>query len=568
MSQIDISQQYDNTKIIEIHYNASTQIIFNFLSDFMTNKFYNTVFELSKKYSIKNGLSISDNYKTVFDSYMSTLTINSAEEEDEKNQLFGIFLNHLYESYIKFMNNNILSINDFIIDVNITFLPNNYRNDVYLQNKKNLTTLFYTLIYTFSKKLYGYIMNNLNELILCRSKENTILIRKECINILSIIRHELFIKFQQQDKNLTTQNTNVLDNDLILNSTTYKNLLTKYNNTTEQLNGLKEFIEQSQKKEKTLKTNVIKLLNLIKILSNKNNLYKSKIIEYQNKLKNNVLNNNYENEYNRNQTNNYYNDNRFKKDLHEKNFIIEENYKGGSPTNINSTIDYNTNNANDTDNNNHTFNSTPLHSTNSSVEPIDCNALLKNKSQPIGKIMFKSNNNTEDNNSNKDNKDNINQLHKSNLKSINNTSINTEFYNLDQSNNVLPHPLGSQHIDDMEDELDKTSIDSDDNNNLLPLTDTKTTTSAYKNATSLFDFNMDMNNSHANKKEYNNSHMFFNNDNLTKSIKTKPQGSFEDDQSFNDNNIHTVIDRPSEYNHDTKSQLNDELLSIFSNSSN
>ena len=253
-------------RIITVHYNAQTKQIFDFLSDFMTNKFYNIVFVLAKKYSVKNGLSISDNYKNIFDSYMDTLSINSHDEEECKNQMFSVFLNHLYESYIKYVNNQIISINDFIISVNIAFLPDNYKNDTYIQNKQNLSILFHTLIYNLSKEIYIYINNHMNHVILDRIDENAILLQKECIKSLSIIRNELFIKFEQQDNDI---NTGLIENDIILNSNVYKELLSNYESNCNQIEKMKKGIIQMLQREKNYKRDVEKLLNLINILTQK-----------------------------------------------------------------------------------------------------------------------------------------------------------------------------------------------------------------------------------------------------------------------------------------------------------
>jgi hypothetical protein len=264
-------------KIIATHYNQQTKQIFDFLSDFMTNKFYNIVFELAKKYTIKNGFSISDNYKNIFDSYMDTLSINSREEEVCKNQMFSVFLNHLYDCYTKYVNNQIISINDFIISVNIAFLPDNYKNDTYIQNKQNLSILFHTLIYNLSKELYIYINNHMDHIILYRIKENEILLRKECIKSLSVIRNELFIKFEQQDNDI---NTGVIENDIILNSDIYKGLVIECKSSGNKIVRLKKGIIQMLEKEKNYKRDISKLLNLINALTQK--LNKHELIQNDN----------------------------------------------------------------------------------------------------------------------------------------------------------------------------------------------------------------------------------------------------------------------------------------------
>ena len=252
--------------IVSKHYNNDSKIIFDFLSDFMTNKFYNIVYELAKKYSIKNGMSISDNYKNIFDSYMDTLVINSSEDEKVKNKLFGVFLTHLYESYKKYVNNQIIPINDFIINVNIAFLPDNYKDDSYTHNKQNLSVLFHTLIYNLSKELYLYITHNMNMVITNRISENAIILQKECIKILSTIRNDLFIKFEQQDNNVSVE---FIENELITNSSLYKELEEQNNILIEQHETMKIAIVKMVQKEKSYKSKIEKLVTLIDILNKK-----------------------------------------------------------------------------------------------------------------------------------------------------------------------------------------------------------------------------------------------------------------------------------------------------------
>lgn len=250
--------------LLEIHYNSKTHNVFNFLSGFMADKFYNRIYELSKQYSIKNGLSISDNYKNIFDSYMDTLTINSADEEESKNRMFGFFLEHLYESYTKYINNNILSVNGFIILINGTFLPDSYKDDTYTKNKNNLSILFHTLIYTYSKELYKYINSNMDNIILTRVKENYNVLNKQCIHILCDIRSQIFYNFEQHDIHIEKE-----DNELILNSELYKDVKKELIKCKSDLNTAKKMLENCTHKENKLKTYITKLIKLINLLSPK-----------------------------------------------------------------------------------------------------------------------------------------------------------------------------------------------------------------------------------------------------------------------------------------------------------
>lgn len=318
MNSIDI---HNINKIIELHYNANTKQIFDFLSDFMTNKFYNVVFELAKSYSVKNGLSISDNYKNIFDSYMDTLSINSEAEEESKNHMFSVFLNHLYESYIKFINNQIISINDFIISVNIAFLPENYKNDAYIQNKQNLSILFHTLIYNLSKELYIYINNHINNIIMDRINENAILLRKECIKSLSIIRNELFIKFEQQDNDI---NSGAVENEIILNNELYKNLHDENLQNKKKIERMKDGIIKLLQREKNYKHDIEKLLKLVNLLVQKNK-------QNTNTDKNEL---NYENVSKHNEQNELHSNSSYNKDKHS-----DDDYNDKNPKDENSKND-------------------------------------------------------------------------------------------------------------------------------------------------------------------------------------------------------------------------------------
>ena len=251
------------------HYNNDTKNVFNFLSEFMTNKFYNIVYELSKKYSLKNGLSLSTNYKNIFDSFMDTLIITSKNDEQDKNMNFNLFLNHLYECYKNYSNNQLISINEFITKVNTTFLPENYKNETYIQNKENLSVLFHTLIYTMSKQLYEYILktpDNIDMVISNRLSGNFLIIQRQCVLILCNIRHDLFEKFKEQDDNIVNF---CLENDIIETNPMYIKLKKDNETLKDQLKQVKVAIVKIVKKENYYKEYIEKLHKLIKILSEK-----------------------------------------------------------------------------------------------------------------------------------------------------------------------------------------------------------------------------------------------------------------------------------------------------------
>tara|TARA_B110000263_G_C15309314_1_gene512168 strand:- start:972 stop:2174 length:1203 start_codon:yes stop_codon:yes gene_type:complete len=253
--------------LVSIHYNSNTKHIFDFLAEFMTNKFYNVCFELATKYSLNNGLSLSNNYKNILDSYMDTLIINNVDEEAQKNKMFGVFLNHLYDSYVKYVKNNIITINDFLIIINKTFLPDNYKEDIYIKNQKNLSILFHSLIFNLSKYIYDYLLNNFNIILRDRIHENAFILKKECINFLSIIRSDLFINFNKLDN---MENTDALiENDIVINNKLYIDLLLNYNEIKEEYSKMKLLIIKLVKKENIYKDKIQQLFKLIIILNNK-----------------------------------------------------------------------------------------------------------------------------------------------------------------------------------------------------------------------------------------------------------------------------------------------------------
>lgn len=265
--------------LVHKHYNNDTKIVFNFLSEFMTNKFYNVVYELSKKYSERNGLSLSINYKNIFDSFMDTLIITSKKDENDKNINFNLFLNHLYECYKTYISSQLLTINEFIVKVNTTFLPNNYKNETYIQNKENLSILFHTLIYTLSKELYEYIMRTpgyVDIIISNRIPENILVIQRECIKILSTMRNDLFEKFKQQDENISNY---CIENNVIENSVIYLNLKKENEILKEQIKVIKTAIIKMIKKENYYKSNIEKLVKLINILNLKEKIKEENVVE-------------------------------------------------------------------------------------------------------------------------------------------------------------------------------------------------------------------------------------------------------------------------------------------------
>jgi len=101
-----------------------------------------------------------------------------------------------------------------------------------------------------------------------RIKENAVLIQRECIKILSIIRNDLFIKFEQQDNNICSES---LENDMITNNILYKNLETKYNDLACTNETMKHTIIKLIHKEKDYKNKIRKLIMLIDILNKKYN---------------------------------------------------------------------------------------------------------------------------------------------------------------------------------------------------------------------------------------------------------------------------------------------------------
>tara|TARA_B110000259_G_scaffold8993_2_gene9923 strand:- start:2692 stop:3681 length:990 start_codon:yes stop_codon:yes gene_type:complete len=248
-----------NKEIIEIYYNRNTKLIFDFLACFITDKFYNKIYKVAEKHTLTNEVSVSDNYSTIVNGFLDTLVIKNKDEEEEKSKLFGMFLNKLYENYSKYINNEMVNIHDFLLKINTTFLPNNYKDDIYVKSKENLSSMFNTIIYKLSRNLYQHLSNNIDTLILTRTEGNITIIRKQCVIIMCGIKHDIELKLETEDD----------DN----------------NNNNEQLNN--ELLKESEFYKETLEEND-KLKKMIKILLERDNKHKS----INNKLKEILISNN------------------------------------------------------------------------------------------------------------------------------------------------------------------------------------------------------------------------------------------------------------------------------------
>jgi hypothetical protein len=147
-----------------------------------------------------------------------------------------------------------------------------------------------------------------------RINENAILLRKECIKSLSIIRNELFIKFEQQDNDI---NSGAVENEIILNSELYKNLHEENLQNQKKIERMKDGIIKLLQREKNYKHDIEKLLKLVNLLVQKNK-------QNTNTDKNSL---NYENVSKHNEQNELHSNSSYNKDNHSDDGHNDKNSK-------------------------------------------------------------------------------------------------------------------------------------------------------------------------------------------------------------------------------------------------
>jgi hypothetical protein len=261
----------DNEKksLILKHRNNTNNIIFKFYSQFFTNKFYNIIYNLAVNYHNKNNLSLSDNYINICDTYIDSLIINDKNEEEKKGKLISNFTKILFESYIEFIDNQIINIDEFILKTVQSFLPSHHHNEIYIKNKKNVSIAFHSIITNISQYIYDFLKDNLNMVLDARIKENELIIQNECIYILCKIREQLECQFNKIENNEDEDNDTLCYDELIKTSELYINLEKEKINLINENNKFKTFIKELIKNNKKLINDSNQLKKLLQILNNK-----------------------------------------------------------------------------------------------------------------------------------------------------------------------------------------------------------------------------------------------------------------------------------------------------------
>jgi hypothetical protein len=268
----------DNNKIKEAlilkHYNNLTKNIFNFLADFFTNKFYTVIYNLATQYTQKNNFTLEENYINILDNYLDSLIIKNPEEEEKKSKIISNFIKILYENYMKYINNQMIDMDDFLLKIVQSYLPNNHREEIYVKDKNNIAIIFHTIITSISEYMIEFIKLNLNLVLQNRVKENLVIIKKDFIYIFCKVKENLEINFNNEEENI---NNEFSDNEreeinceeMIKNNVFYIALENKYNDTTNENKKLKFLVKELMEKNKKITNDIIKMKKLLVILNNK-----------------------------------------------------------------------------------------------------------------------------------------------------------------------------------------------------------------------------------------------------------------------------------------------------------
>lgn len=291
------------------HYTGLNKNIFNFLADFFSNKFYMVIYNLSTQYTQKNNLSLEQNYINILDNYLDSLIIKNQEEEDKKSKIISNFIKILYDNYMKFIDNQMIEMDDFLLKMVQSYLPNNYREEIYVKDKKNIAIIFHTIITSISEFMVEYIKKNINLILHNRIKENIIVIKKDFIFIFCKVKENLEINFNKEDNDINDNDDENDDsgidcNEMIKNNSLYMELLSKYEVLLNENKKYKLLIKELVNKNNKLNNELIKVKKLLLILNKKikDNTNTNDILN-NNKIKENtnineLLNNNNNNEMN------------------------------------------------------------------------------------------------------------------------------------------------------------------------------------------------------------------------------------------------------------------------------
>ena len=274
---MDINNKFKEALVIK-HYTPITKNIFNFLAEFFGNKFYNIIYNLSIQYTKKNNLSLYDNYINIIDNYLESLIIKSKQEEDKKGKIISNFVKILYENYMKYIDNQMIEMDDFLVKIVQSFLPDHHRDEIYIKDKNNVAIMFHTIILNISEDIIHFIKNNLHLILENRVKENLIILKKDCIYIFSKVKENLennFNKIETDDVE-NEKDGDVDYEEIVKTSDLYQELEIEKNNILEEKNRfleenkkLKLLIKELMGKNNKLNVDSIKLKKLLLILNQK-----------------------------------------------------------------------------------------------------------------------------------------------------------------------------------------------------------------------------------------------------------------------------------------------------------
>jgi hypothetical protein len=242
---------------------------------------------------------LEQNYINILDNFLDSLIIKNQEEEEKKSRIISNFIKILYDNYMKFIDNQMIEMDDFLLKIVQSFLPNNYREEIYVKDKKNIAIIFHTIITNISEYMVEFIKLNLNLIIHNRIKENIVVIKKDFIFIFCKVKENLEINFnKEEDEDINNENTtSEIDCDeMVRNNTIYIELSTKYDALLNENKKYKLLIKELMGKNNKLTSDIIKMKKLLFILN-------KKIKDYNNNMSKDTDINNYLNNTNPKDTN-------------------------------------------------------------------------------------------------------------------------------------------------------------------------------------------------------------------------------------------------------------------------
>ena len=215
-------EEVNKQSIIAQYFINKTKKEIAFLCKYFTDRYYYQIYDIAVYYTKKNSLSLTENYTRIIDSYANSFIVSDKTEEKEKNKVFGSFIKSIYESYMKYIDNQIISIDDFISKINGTFIPDSYKDEIYLQNKSNVSILFHNIVSNIAISLKNYLLDNIN-IFVNRIDENYSILYNECLYIVCSCKNKICLGFNQNKEDDTGYNYE----NLVKNSIFYNELLNK-----------------------------------------------------------------------------------------------------------------------------------------------------------------------------------------------------------------------------------------------------------------------------------------------------------------------------------------------------